>query len=100
MARTLKQYKESQKRRLAAKPQRTIVPHMQVVVDEDIHVLAAPLVNHEIVDDFQPAPHTPPAMDPVTVCPFAPVKPKELTIIQGFSLASAMIAYQQFANDF
>jgi hypothetical protein len=81
MARTLKQYKENRKRRLAAKPQRTIVPHMQVVVDEDIHLL---------VDDFQPPPHTPPAMDPLTVCPFAPVKPKELTIIQDFSLASAI----------
>ena len=100
MARTLKQYKENRKRRLAAKPQRTIVPHMQVVLDEDILLDDGPLVNHEIVDDFQLPPHTPPAMPPLTVCPFAPVKPKELTIIQGFSLASAMMSYQQFANDF
>ncbi len=79
MARTLKQYKENRKRRLANKPLRTIVPHMQLVLDEDILVDA---------DDFQPPPHTPPAMDPLTVCPFAPVKPKELTIIQDFSLPS------------
>jgi len=84
MARTLKQYKENRKRRLAAKPQRTIVPHMQVVLDEDI-LIDAPLLNHEIADDFQPPPHTPPPMPPLTVCPFAPVKPKELTIIQEFS---------------
>ena len=36
-------------------------------------------------DDFVPPPQTPPPMDPVTVCPDAPVKPKEERLIAPVS---------------
>jgi hypothetical protein len=67
MARTLKQLKETRnKRRIASKMPRA-----------DIQQVAQNLFpEQDAADDFVPPPSTPPAMDPVTVCPFAPVKPK------------------------
>jgi hypothetical protein len=108
MARTLKELKESRKRKLVIKPHTTIIPHMRVIYDENAdddeentvqepvaQPVAEPVVQNpqpEVNDDFQPPPHTPPTMNPVTVCPLAPVKPKEQNNIV-MSLASAMIDF-------
>jgi hypothetical protein len=116
MARTLKQLKETQKRKLVKKPTSTVIPHMRVNLNEDVVVepVVEPVVQQvqeEPADDlmYAPAtpdfllnyinaPYTPPTMEQVTVCPNAPVKPKQLNNIEipSFSLASAMLAYQDW----
>jgi hypothetical protein len=108
MARTLKELKESRKRKLVVKPHTTIIPHMRVIYDENAddneeantvqpvaQPLAEPVVQDpqpEVNDDYQPPPQTPPTMNPVTICPWAPVKPKEQNNIV-MSLVSAMIDF-------
>jgi len=112
MSKGIKELKESRKRKLVVKPYTTIIPHMRVIYDENadddeeantvqpvaepvVQPVAEPVVQDpqpEVNDDYQPPPQTPPTMNPVTICPLAPVKPKEQNNIV-MSLASAMIDF-------
>ena len=77
-------------RKLVEKKQK---PHMRVADDDEVdesveQPVAEPVVQHpqpEVNDDYQP-PHQTPTMNPVTICPLAPVKPKEQNNL-GISLA-------------
>ena len=70
-------------------------PVVQPVAEPVVQPVAEPVVQDpqpEVNDDYQPPPQTPPTMNPVTICPLAPVKPKEQNNIV-MSLASAMIDF-------
>lgn len=51
-------------------------------------------------DDFVPPPQTPPPMDPVTVCPNAPVKPKEQRLVGTESGPARIRKFENLANHY